>query len=125
MYPDISKNLNFIIDYHGHYSVNTVYNIGSKSEALLGYLNSKVFLFYFRSVSNSIRGGYLRFFTNYMKDCPVPSKVEILEPLVKNIIEIKKQNPSADTSDLEYQIDQLVYQLYDLTKEEIEIIEAG
>ncbi len=37
----------------------------------------------------------------------------------------KKQNPSADTTDLENQIDQLVYQLYDLTEEEIKIIEQA
>lgn len=123
MYPDISKNLNFIIDYHGHYSVNTVYNIGSESEGLLGYLNSKVFLFYFQSVSNSIRGGYLRFFTDYVKDCPIPKQLGLIEPLAKNIIQIKKQNPSADTTDLEKQIDQLVYELYGLTEEEIAIVE--
>jgi hypothetical protein len=124
MYPDISKKLNFILDYQGHYSINTVYNIGSDSKGLLGYLNSKVFLFYFQSVSNSIRGGYLRFFTEYIKDSPIPIKLELLEPLVNEIITTKKQNPSADTSLLENQIDQLVYQLYGLTEEEIKIIEA-
>jgi hypothetical protein len=35
----------------------------------------------------------------------------------------KKQ--SLDTTDLENQIDQLVYQLYDLTEEEIRIVEGG
>ena len=37
----------------------------------------------------------------------------------------KKQNPLADTSELENQIDQLVYQLYDLTDEEIKIVEES
>lgn len=48
---------------------------------------------------------------------------EKLEELTNNIIATKKQNSSADTTALEAQIDQLVYQLYDLTEEEIEIIE--
>ena len=39
-------------------------------------------------------------------------------------IEEKKQNPAADTTDLENQIDQLVYQLYELTEEEIAIVEG-
>ncbi|HRN91206.1 MAG TPA: DUF559 domain-containing protein [Ferruginibacter sp.] len=125
MYPDISKNLNFILDSHGHYSVNTVYNIGSDSKGLLGYLNSNVFLFYFQSVSNSIRGGYLRFFTEYIKECPIPKKLSVLEPIIDKILSIKKQNPSADTTDLENQIDQLVYRLYELTEEEIAIVEGG
>ena len=43
--------------------------------------------------------------------------------LVDKIIYIKQHNSSADTADLENQIDQLVYKLYDLTEEEIKIIE--
>lgn len=40
------------------------------------------------------------------------------------IHEAKKQTPSADTTDLEKQIDQLVYQFYELTEEEIKIVEG-
>jgi adenine-specific DNA-methyltransferase len=36
---------------------------------------------------------------------------------------LKQADNIADTAELETQIDQLVYQLYDLTAEEIEIIE--
>jgi len=36
---------------------------------------------------------------------------------------LKKQNPQADTSELECQIDQMVYKLYGLTEEEIKIME--
>jgi hypothetical protein len=50
----------------------------------------------------------------------IKKKVEVL---VDMILETKKHNPSADTTALEAQIDQLVYQLYELTEEEIEIIE--
>jgi adenine-specific DNA-methyltransferase len=35
-----------------------------------------------------------------------------------------KEN-SEDTTDIETQIDQLVYQLYDLTEEEIKIVEGN
>ena len=45
--------------------------------------------------------------------------------LVDQILSAKKQNPEADTSQLKKQIDQLVYKLYDLTEEEIKIIEGG
>ena len=36
----------------------------------------------------------------------------------------KEENPSADTSALESEIDRLVYQLYGLTDEEIRIVEG-
>jgi hypothetical protein len=46
--------------------------------------------------------------------------------LVDKIIYLKQTHGcSADTSALETQIDQLVYKLYDLTPEEIEIIEKN
>jgi len=34
-----------------------------------------------------------------------------------------KQNPQSDTSELEREIDRLVYKLYDLTEEEVRIVE--
>ena len=36
--------------------------------------------------------------------------------LVDKILEAKKENPKADTSHWEAEIDQLVYKLYDLTE---------
>lgn len=47
----------------------------------------------------------------------------LLESIVDKILIAKKNNPSADTSVLETKIDRLVYQLYNLTDEEIQIIE--
>ena len=41
------------------------------------------------------------------------------------ILGAKRANPQADTSALEREIDQLVYQLYGLTEEELNIVEAN
>jgi hypothetical protein len=46
-----------------------------------------------------------------------------ISKIVKNILENKEINPDADTSGLEKEVDQLVYQLYELTEEEIKIVE--
>ncbi|MDI6402866.1 hypothetical protein QLX67_12740, partial [Balneolaceae bacterium ANBcel3] len=46
-----------------------------------------------------------------------------LNRLVKSIIETRKTNENADISELKSEIDKVVYQLYNLTEEEIEIIE--
>jgi len=45
--------------------------------------------------------------------------------LVDQIVNQKLQDNSADTTDLENQIDQLVYELYGLTEEEIRIVEGN
>jgi len=46
-----------------------------------------------------------------------------IEELVDKILAIRKNNLIEDTSKLEKQIDKEVYSLYNLTKEEIKIIE--
>jgi hypothetical protein len=45
--------------------------------------------------------------------------------IIDQILSTKKKNPEADTSELEKEIDRLVYKLYDLTEEEIKIIEEN
>lgn len=61
----------------------------------------------------------------YIELLPLPTKINSneLEAKVAEIITIKASDKETDTSSLENQIDQLVYQLYDLTEEEIAIIE--
>jgi hypothetical protein len=49
--------------------------------------------------------------------------VKQIEMFVDKILEVKKENPQADTTHWEREIDQLVYRLYDLTEEEIKIVE--
>jgi len=44
---------------------------------------------------------------------------------VNKILAAKKQNTQADTGEWEKEIDRLVYKLYNLTEEEIKIIEGG
>ena len=43
--------------------------------------------------------------------------------MVKQILAVKKRTPEADTTALEREIDRLVYQLYDLSPEEIALVE--
>jgi hypothetical protein len=50
--------------------------------------------------------------------------VESVTSIVDKIFSKKSKNPEADISDLEKQIDAMVYKLYDLTEEEIKIIEG-
>jgi hypothetical protein len=48
-----------------------------------------------------------------------------VEKLVNEIFAAKKKNPDADASAIEREIDQLVYKLYGLTREEIAIVEGS
>ncbi|MCA0428496.1 MAG: Eco57I restriction-modification methylase domain-containing protein [Bacteroidetes bacterium] len=125
MLPDISMKCEALMDQiNGYYSVNTAYIIPGLSLSDLGILNSRLTLFFYSQITQSIRGGYFRFIRQYLEQIPI-IKTSSLDEKVQEIIKLKKQNPSADTADLENQIDQLVYQLYELTEEEIKIVEGN
>jgi hypothetical protein len=51
--------------------------------------------------------------------------VESIEAIVERILTAKKKGPNTDTSALESEIDCLVYKLFDLTPDEIEILEGA
>ena len=83
--------------------------------SLLGVLNSKLINWFFRCFStNSNVNGY------EIDNLPIPA---ITKEVQAKIIQKKNLDNHTDTSDLESQIDQLIYQLYGLTGEEIAIIE--
>ena len=55
---------------------------------------------------------------------PEPEQQPIIER-VEKILAIKKATPSVSTAEMEAEIDKLVYKLYGLTDEEINIIEQS
>lgn len=123
MLPDISLKCEALIDESGGlYSVNTAYIIPNLTKSDLGILNSRLTLFFYSNLSQTIRGGYFRFIRQYLAQIPM-IRTNKLDEYVNRIIELKKQNPSADTTALESQIDALVYELYGLSEEEVKIVE--
>jgi hypothetical protein len=96
----------------------------------LAVLNSKLIQWYLRNITG-VMGEKLKIGqkSNFIK-IPIPVidssnqlTVSQIESLVYQILAAKKTNHAADTSEWENGIDRLVYQLYELTDEEIEIIE--
>jgi hypothetical protein len=125
---------NVIFNQDNFYHPTTVYSWVKKEETkesyeyLLAIANSKLLWWFLKTTGDTLQGDARRFKTNYLNPFPLPEKVseeaeKQIADKVKEVLAIKKQNPSADTTDLENQIDQLVYQLYGLTEEEIKIIE--
>jgi hypothetical protein len=126
-------NLEASIDFNNSYPINTTYCITTNSDEdlyyLLGLINSKLFSYYARNKysSTALRGGYIELRVFQIKELPIYDwkNKGLINNLVRNILEIKAQNSSDDTTELENRIDLLVYQLYDLTEEEINIIETA
>ena len=89
---------------------------------LLGFLNSKTINWFFRCFStNSNVNGYE--VDNFPIPQLSPNTQATISELVKKVIDAKRTNSSTDTSAIEKQIDELVYQAYELSKDDIKIIE--
>ena len=73
--------------------------------------------------------GTSRWINNYVKDFPIPvvprdQQTGVIK-LVNQILDAKHTDPDKDVAALEKEIDRVVYSLYDLSREEIEIVEAA
>lgn len=96
---------------------------------VLACLNSKVLQFYYQTKFKAETELFPKIRIIQAKQLPIPivekSEQQPIISLVTQILSAKKENPTADTSALEKEIDRLVYELYGLTEEEIKIIEKN
>jgi adenine-specific DNA-methyltransferase len=130
MYPVIAKESRFLFSNKEYFSNDKTFILPTNNMALLGILNSLLIWFYLKQVCTAHgdpqKGGRLELRGIYMSDVPVLtglSKNSAIEQRVETILNLKKTDPDADVSELEAEIDQVVYKLYGLTPEEIEIVE--
>jgi adenine-specific DNA-methyltransferase len=121
------NNSSFYAD-AGGYMINGIKSI--KPKALLAILNSKIMWFFIKNTSSEYSGGYFYFKTAYLEPFPIPNLISLdneksLIDKVDQILSLKKDNSEADTSALELEIDIMVYALYQLTFEEVLIIDPN
>ncbi|WP_395052017.1 Eco57I restriction-modification methylase domain-containing protein [Flavobacterium sp.] len=95
---------------------------------LTGLFNSKLIEFWLRN-KGKMQGNNFQLDKEPLLNIPIfePNK-DFQKPiisLVDQILTLKKENPKADTSDLENDIDELVYQLYELTYDEIDVVKSS
>ena len=129
IYPDIAQRTEFSFDTKNYYLANTLYLLPTNQQWLLGLLNSNTLFWFYNKISTQIRGGFVRFIAQYVSQIPIPDKTRHAKPiegLVRQILELKAGDPAADVTGLEREIDDCVYKLYGLTREEIGIVkDAG
>ncbi|EAL4294595.1 restriction endonuclease [Campylobacter coli] len=130
----ISSDLCFSYDNQKNFILDSMFSITFYSNINLKYLianlNSSISKFWIKNnaatLGDGIYGAKI-----YIEKLPIPkinSKnqklVDELINLVDEILKAKEQNKNASTQELENKINSLVYKLYNLTEEEIKIIEG-
>ncbi len=107
---------------------------GEHLRYLLGMLHSKLITFAFKTfyAGGGLGESGYRYKKAFIERLPIPKITEKNQELAdkitdgaKQILALKEKDPKANTQELEKEIDALVYQLYNLTDEEIKTIENG
>ncbi|GAA8823773.1 class I SAM-dependent DNA methyltransferase [Helicobacter pylori] len=114
--------------------VNILHDFRIDRFLILGVLNSKLMTYFYKKkfFPTHMQGGAFGFDTLSVETLPIPQITKSNQPTAdkitdcaKAILALKEKDPKANTQELEKEIDALVYQLYNLTDEEIKIIEEG
>jgi len=149
--PDYNNVASFTFDDQGHFyktGYGIILNHEVKESVLytLGLLNTKLLFQYLLQIGTTLRGGYVRFWTQFIEQLPVrtinfddPADIarhDKIVALVERMLELHKKLATisipADKSlyqrqiaATDKQINALVYELYCLTEEEIRIVEES
>lgn len=120
----------FTLDKEQHYLPSNGYILASNSldiRYVLGLLNSKLMHYYFGFIGVMTAGGAYTLKAASISALPfkiagVESQKKIGD-IVELILEMKSHDHDTEVTELESEIDNIVYQLYGLTAEEINIVE--
>lgn len=130
------KNLDIIAGYseHPNYFTQIGFSLISKSndneelKFLLALLNSRLISFYHKNkFLDTEKLLFQKILIANCKKLPIlkAKNQKVFIVLIDNIIALKKENPQSDTTALEQQIDNLVYKLYDLTYDEVKVVDPA
>jgi len=145
VYPDVCMRPEFTLDDGGLYLNKTCFMIPLSDKYLLGVLNSSIMRFLIKCIIPELRGGYYTLGSIYMETMPIPiidctnpkdiayrdqmvSLVGQMLTLHKHLLNVR--TPHEQTSlhrqieSTNQLIDALVYQLYGLNEDEINIVES-
>ncbi|MCK4358944.1 MAG: Eco57I restriction-modification methylase domain-containing protein [Candidatus Cloacimonetes bacterium] len=121
----ISESIGLGVGIYGLYDF-----AGYNPYCLTGILNSKYLTFYFREKfkDKHLAGGYLAINKSTIENLPLVQIDYLMQDkiskLVKKILKMKEENHKINTSELENKIDLMVYKLYELTYEEVKIVDS-
>lgn len=140
VYGEIVQEPRFYLDngeceLGGFYAEATSFILtGEHLRYLLGMLHSKLITFAFKTfyAGGGLGESGYRYKKAFIERLPIPKithknqeLADKITALVEQILQAKAKDPRANTQELEKEIDALVYQLYNLTDEEIKTIEDG
>ncbi len=132
IYRKVGKELIATLAEKGIYYEQTIHSCHItdkrvRTKFVLGLFNSKLYKFYYRKTNSQGGDIFPQVRISSVENLPIKiadnKTQDKIEKFVDQVLAKKEKNVTADTIALEAEIDQLVYELYGLTEEEIKIIE--
>lgn len=126
VYQEINRTTSFAYDTSGAFINNKLFMLPGAPIEWVGLMNSRLGKWYLHTLSGVPVGGFLALQKPLMDTFPIPSgSAETYRDLRRCVETMASYTPSAASHDTERRIDELVYALYDLTTEEIALVEAN
>ncbi|CAM3861962.1 Eco57I restriction-modification methylase domain-containing protein [Litorimonas haliclonae] len=91
IYPDLSQGPKFSSNIKC-YSPNTTYFIPQNDEALVGLLNANITWFFLRGISDAMRGGTWRMFSQNIERIPIPFITSSIRKEVNSLSKVCQQS---------------------------------
>jgi len=129
IYPDIAKEARFAFTESIGVLDCTLFFAPSDDQSLCAILNSSACEFFFRQITPQVQNGYLRYKKIFVSQIPIPPATPAdkarLSQLAEACAAAAQRGDEATLAAHEAEIDQIVYRLFDLTPEEIALIESA
>ena len=124
VWPDITSRVRFAYDSNGSYLANTAYAMPTDRKWLLPVMNSELIEFVLCHFANTLRGGYLRLFYEYVTLVPIvtpDSETQAeLEALTNEIASFQESSEQVEA--IEREIDSIVFHVYGLSAPERKLV---
>ncbi len=133
LFRRVSDKIIATIDSSQYYGLHTLVVINLKEKppvnlkVLTALLNSKVLNYYYKKVFGSTKTVFSEIGAKQVELLPIKTpddnEVKKIVELVEKALELRKENFNADISSIESKLNSIIYSVYDLTTDEIKIIE--
>lgn len=130
IYPNMTKFLPFVYDEKGFVTNQKCFIVTSKDDCLkylTAFFNSTLFKFCFKDNFPELLGNTFELSKVFFEQIPVKQiSIQAQAPFIELVDKVLAAKAAgSDISEIEKQIDALVYQLYDISAEEQAVIEKG
>jgi len=133
IYQEIVRSPQFFLDEEGKFfcEASTFLITGNNLKYLIGLLNSKPIAYFFKQfyAGGGLGSSGFRYKKKFLENLPLPKFKENqdfaskIENKVRVILDIRKTNNEANITSLSSEIDNLIYEFYNLNSDEILLIE--